>query len=635
MERRGHSRESAPAPLALLALGALGVVFGDIGTSPLYALRAILKDSGAATRDDVYGVTSLVVWALITVVGALHVGVMLTADNDGEGGVLALAALLRRGMSRGRLRVTVSIAAMIGAALFLGDSILTPAISVLSASEGLEVASPSMSRLVLPVALAILVGVFLLQPVGSGRIGRYYGPVMLVWFVVLAVGGFASLVQDPQVLQALSPTWGVAFLVDHPGTGFVTLGAIVLVVTGAEALYTDLGHFGRPAIAGAWWAVVFPALVLAYLGEAAAVLRDPSAASNPFYGVVSSWATIPVLVIGTLATVIASEAVIAGAFTVLHQAGGLGFFPDLRTIHTSRRHPGQIYQPAANWALAVAVLAIVLAFRSSDRLANAYGVTVSATVVLTVLLYVVWAVRQRPRPVVRLVVGVVTGLVATLLFAGTLPKLVVGGWVPVVIGVVLFLLMHIWWVGQGRVAARLEKEELSAEQLEHTVQADSELARLDRHAVFLTHDSAKGPLALRAMLDTTGLVPEHVVLLSWDVDDAPSASPEDAAVRVRRLGDDDWDVIGVDIVLGFAERLDAGHILRDAVEAEPDLLSSWDPDRAVFVVSALNLCLSKRSSWARWRQRVFLAMHRLAPDKTDQLSLPRSRTLVIGRELEL
>jgi KUP system potassium uptake protein len=622
-------------PLAAVALGALGVVFGDIGTSPLYALRAILHESSATSRADVYGVTSLVVWALVSVVGVLHVAVLLTADNHGEGGVLALASLLRRGLARGRLRTAATVAAMVGAALFLGDSILTPAISVLSASEGLQVASPSLRHLVVPIAIVILLGVFLLQPVGSGRIGTAYGPVMLCWFLVLGVSGLSSLVQDPQALQALSPTWGLSFLREDPRTGFLTLGAVVLVVTGAEALYTDLGHFGRRAIARAWWAVVFPALVLAYLGEAAAVVRDPSAAGNPFYGVVPSWATIPVLVLGTCATVIASEAVIAGAFTVLHQAGGLGLFPDLRTVHTSRRHPGQIYQPAANWTLAVAVLLTVAAFRSSQRLASAYGVTVSATVVLTVLLYLVWTFRQTPRPVMRLVLGLVTGLVAAVLFAATLPKLVAGGWVPAVFGAVVFTLMHTWWSGQNRVATRLRAEELTARELARTVTDDAELRRLDGHAVFLTHHPTVAPLALRAMIDTAGLLPEHVILLSWEVDDAPSASAEETSVRVHDLCGDDWDVVGVSVVLGYRERLDVGHILEKAIEQESERLASLDPDRALFVVSELHLSPGRTAWWSRWRQSLFLAMNRLARDRADQLSLPRSRTVVIGRELEL
>jgi KUP system potassium uptake protein len=636
MDKPDSATGSSRAVVAPLALGALGVVFGDIGTSPLYALRSILSEAGSTARVDVYGVTSLTVWALVVIVGTLHVGVLLSADNDGEGGILALASLLRRGTSGGRLAGAVVVTAMVGAALFLGDSILTPAISVLAASEGLEVAAPSFAHVVLPLALLILVGVFVLQQVGSGKIGVAYGPVMLVWFLVLGVGGAASVVQEPGVLEALSPTWAVRFLVDDPLTGFLTLGAVVLVVTGAEALYTDLGHFGRRPIALAWWALVFPCLVLAYLGEASAVTRDPSAAGDPFYAVVPSWATVPVLVLGTCATVIASEAVIAGAFTVLHQAAGLGLFPDLDTRHTSSHHPGQIYQPAANWTLAVAVLAMVLLFRSSERLAAAYGVTVSATVVLTACLYLAWAIRARPRPPARLVVGSLTGFAAAVLFAGTLPKVASGGWVPAVLGLVVFLLMHTWWSGRRRLESQLRRQEEDAEDLAATI--DSQRSRL--HAVggdlvFLTHDADVAPLALRAMVEPARLLPGRAILLSWEVQDTPSAPGDRASVRVRTFGEEVCEVVGVSVVLGYRQRLDVHHILAEAVRSEPDLLGDLDPRSALYVVSEPIPTLSRRSPLARWRRRLFLAMDRLARDRADRLSLPRGRTVVIGREVEL
>ena len=624
------------AAVAPLALGALGVVFGDIGTSPLYALRAVLDEAGPASRAEIYGVTSLVVWALVVVVGALHVGVLLSADNDGEGGILALASLLRRGATRGRFAGAVVVTAMIGAALFLGDSILTPAISVLAASEGLEVAAPSFARVVLPLALTILIGVFVLQQVGSGRIGVAYGPVMLLWFLVLGAGGVASMAQDPGVLEALSPTWGVRFVAADPLTGFLTLGAVVLVVTGAEALYTDLGHFGRTPIAVAWWALVFPCLVLAYLGEASAVTRDPSAAGDPFYAVVPSWATIPVLVIGTLATVIASEAVIAGAFTVLHQAAGLGLFPDLLTHHTSRHHPGQIYQPAANWALAVAVLMTVLLFRSSDRLAAAYGVTVSATVVLTVGLYWVWAVRRRPRPLVRLVVGSVGGLASAVLFAATLPKMASGGWFPAVLALVVFTLMHTWWTGRRRLMAQLGREEERAEDLvERIGSRRSRLHVLEGDVVFLTHDAHVAPLALRAMVDPVGLLPGRAILLSWHVEDTPSASGDETSVRVSTYDEEACEVVGIRVVLGYRERLAVDHILEEAVRTQPDLLADFDPHQALYVVSEPIPHAASGSPLATWRRKLFWAMNRLARDPADQLSLPRARTIVIGREVEL
>jgi KUP system potassium uptake protein len=627
---------SSPAAVAPLALGALGVVFGDIGTSPLYALRSILDEAGSTTQVDVYGVTSLAVWSLVMVVGVLHVGVLLSADNEGEGGILALASLLRRGASGGRAAGAVVITAMVGAALFLGDSILTPAISVLAASEGLEVAAPSFAHLVLPLALLILVGVFFLQQVGSGKIGVAYGPVMLLWFLVLGAGGAASIAHDPSALEALSPTWAVRFLADDPLTGFLTLGAVVLVVTGAEALYTDLGHFGRRPIAVAWWALVFPCLVLAYLGEGSAVSRDPSAAGNPFYAVVPSWATVPVLVLGTCATVIASEAVIAGAFTVLHQAAGLGLFPDLDTRHTSSHHPGQIYQPAANWTLAVCVLAMVLLFGSSQRLAAAYGVTVSATVVLTVCLYLAWAARTRPRPWVRLVLGSLTGLAAGVLFAATLPKVASGGWVPGVLALVVFLLMQTWWSGRRRLASQLRSQEEDAGRLVATIGSHrSRLHGVGGDIVFLTHDAAVAPLALRAMVDTAGLLSGRVILLSWEVQDTPAASGDETSVRVRTFGDDVCEVVGVDVVLGYRERLDVHHILEEAVRTEPDLLEDLDPRRALYVVSDPIPQLSGRSPLATWRCKLFLAMDRLARDRADQLSLPRGRTVVIGREVEL
>ena len=631
----GLDAESAKASVPL-GLGALGVVFGDIGTSPLYALRSVLHEAGPTDRSDLFGVTSLVVWALVTIVGVLHVVVLLTADNDGEGGIMALASLVRRQARNHRVRTAVTVAAMIGAALFLGDSILTPAISVLAASEGLKVAAPSLGHLVLPLAIVILLGVFVLQRVGSGRIGVVYGPVMLTWFLVLGIGGAVSLGQDPQVLEALSPQWGVAFLWSHPLTGFLTLGAVVLVVTGAEALYTDLGHFGRPAISAAWWCIVFPSLLLAYLGETAAVLRDPTSAADPFYAVVPSWATVPVLVLGTCATVIASEAVIAGAFTVLHQSAGLSLFPDLRTLHTSGRHPGQIYQPASNWALAIAVLLVVVGFRSSERLANAYGVTVSATVVVTVIVYVVWATRSRPRPTVRLALGASTGLIAVVLFAATLPKLASGGWVPCVIAAAIFLLMHTWWAGQNRVAAQLRTEELKAEQLGHTVaRAGSTLHRVPGQAVFLTHDSSVVPVALRVAVETTHLVPDRPILLSWDVDDTPTASPHETSVSVQVFRECDWEAVGVSVVLGYRERLDAEHILTRAADQEPELLRDVDPGSALFVVSEPIVRTTGHSSMARWRRHLFVALDRLAPDRIDQLALPRDRTVVIGRELDL
>jgi KUP system potassium uptake protein len=615
-----------------LVVGALGVVFGDIGTSPLYALRGILQEGNDLSKDTVYGLTSMVIWSLVIVVAVLYVGVLLRTDNEGEGGLLALVALVRRTTRRGRTVTAVGVIGMAGAAFFLGDSIITPAISVLSAAEGLEVASPSLHRIVLPVALAILAGVFVLQRVGSGRIGKFYGPVMVVWFLVLAAGGAASVVRDPGVVAAVSPHWAVRFFLDDPLTGFLSLGAVVLAVTGAEALYADLGHFGRQAIRWSWLTVVFPALLLAYLGEAAEVLRDPSAAKEPFYAVVPGWATIPVLVVATLATVIASEAVIAGAFTVLHQAGGLGLFPYLRTQHPSPDHAGQIYVPAANWTLCAAVLLVVVGFRSSSALSSAYGIAVSATFVATVSLYLILT-RLRDRRG-QLVVAAGCWLVVVAFLAAGVPKVVSGGWVPLGIGVVLFVIMTTWWTGERRLAAARRAEETTPGDVLDGLES-GEVRRIDGAAVFLTRDKEIAPIALRALVNLGHTLPEQVVLLSWHVEDKPSAKAHEAAVEVDTFGDRYAGIVGVDVALGYRERLDIGHVLDTACEREPDALDGVQPDRAVYFVSQPIPRLARDGAMAMWRQRLFLVLDRLATDRAEQLALPRARTIVVGREFDL
>ena len=616
-----------------LMVGALGVVFGDIGTSPLYALRGILREGDDLSRDTVYGLTSMVIWSLVVVVTVLYLNLLMRTDNEGEGGLLALVALVRRTTKRTRTVTAVSVLGMAGASMFLGDSVITPAISVLSAAEGLKVASPSLDSVVLPVALVILAGVFVLQRIGSGTIGKLYGPVMLLWFVVLAVTGAVSLARDPQVLTVLSPHWAVLFAVHDPLTAFLSLGSVVLAVTGAEALYTDLGHFGRSPILWSWLAVVLPALLLAYLGEAAEVLRDPSAASEPFYAVVPGWATIPVLVVATLATIIASEAVIAGAFTVIHQAGGLGLFPYLRTRHPSPEHAGQIYVPAVNWCLGAAVLLVVVAFGSSSRLSSAYGVAVSGTFLIDVTVFLV-LLRVSGAGRLPQVAGALCGLVVLAFFAASLPKLPSGGWVPTGIGLVLFLVMSTWWSGQRLLSAERRREEQRPTDVLEALRQD-DVRRVDGAAVFLTRDKEIAPIALRALVDLGHTLPERVVLLSWHVEDKPSAEAHEAAVDVHTFGDRYEGIVGVDVALGYRERLDVRHVLGAACEREPRALEGVEPDRAVYFVSQPIPRLARDGAMALWRQRIFLLLDRLATDRAEQLSLPRARTIVIGREFDL
>ena len=488
--------------------------------------------------------------------------------------------LVRRSSTSARVAVVASIAGMVGAAMFIGDSVITPAISVLSAAEGLEVANPSLKSAVLPIAVVLLIGVFVLQKVGTGRIGKVYGPIMCVWFAILAVTGLASLAQSPEVLQALSPVWAVRFFLDDPLTAFLTLGAVILAVTGAEALYADLGHFGRPAIARAWLLLVLPALVLAYLGEAGAVMREGSkAAANPFYAVVPDWATIPVLVTATLATVIASEAVIAGAFTLLHQAGGLGFFPYLRTEHTSREEAGQIYLPAANWALAAAVLVIVALFRDSQRLSAAYGIAVSVTFLVTVVLYLMLQRARHPDSRRALLLPGFFLLVVLVFFAATVPKIVTGGWVPLVIGLVMFVVMSTWWSGRRRLHRAADEEENNPEDVLADITSDSDRPRLEGSGVFLTQRKDVAPIALCTIVEFGYALPEHVVLLSWHVEDTPGAPADRSSVSVDSFDDRFEGVHAVEVTLGYRERLDVQHVLEEACREASGSLDAIDPRR--------------------------------------------------------
>jgi KUP system potassium uptake protein len=543
---------------------------------------------------------------------------------------------VRRSTTSTRIAVFASVAGMAGVAMFLGDSVITPAISVLSASEGLEVASPSLKMLVLPIAVVLLIGVFVLQRVGSGKIGQVYGPVMCVWFAVLAAGGIGSLVQTPEALEALSPHWAVLFVLDDPLVGFLTLGAVILVVTGAEALYADLGHFGRQAIARAWMLMVMPALILAYLGEAGAIVRDGhSAAANPFYSVVPGWATIPVLVLATMATVIASEAVIAGAFTLLHQAGGMGFFPYLRTEHTSREEAGQIYLPAANWALAATVLLVVALFRDSQRLSAAYGIAVSVTFLVTVVLYLLLRRVQNPGRKTQLLLPGFFLLVVLVFFAATVPKVVSGGWVPLVIGLVLFVVMTTWWSGRRRLHRAAAEQENDPEEVLAELTSNFDGPRLEGSAIFLTQRKDIAPIALCTVVEFGYPLPEHVVLLSWHVEDTPGAPADRASVSVETFDDRYEGIRAVEVTLGYRERLDVQHVLEAACKEAPDHLGSIDPETARFFVSDPIPRLDKSNGIAMWRQRLFLFIDRLSTDRVDQLSLPRDRTIVIGRELDL
>ncbi|MGN6446149.1 KUP/HAK/KT family potassium transporter [Amnibacterium sp.] len=615
------------------AVAAMGVVFGDIGTSPLYAASSTFATEGARAPGQafVYGSTSTIVWALTLVVTVLYVRYLMRADNDGEGGLLALFGLLRRVGVRGRALGVFTVVAMLGAAMFLGDSVITPAISVLSAVEGVKGIDPGFGPLVLPIAVVVLIGVFVLQRVGSGAIGRVYGPIMLFWFALLAVTGVISLLQDPSVLQVLSPHWVVLFFVQQPAVAFLSLGSVVLAVTGAEALYADMGHFGRRPITRAWLLVVFPALILNYLGQASLVVRHPDRAGSPFYALVPGWAQVPAIVLATAATIIASQAVISGAFSVVHQAWRLGIFPPLRVVHTSETQGAQIFVPAINVVLALAVLGVTIGFRSSAALASAYGIAVTTTISITAIVYLGWTHHRHGR-IPRRDLPVVGVLLVMLLFvAANLPKAPSGGWLPLTIGAVFFVVTSTWWVGQRRIRAARRTDEAPLTDLLDLLRRP-EVVRVPGAAVFTARNEKVVPIALRTMVQQTRALQERALIFTWNTATVPFTTGSADRVRIVPLGGGIMQVVAQ---IGFRERLRMAEILEDAREAAAGALDDFDPAAATFYVSTPIPRYNPRGSMYRWAQGVFLAVERLAPDPLDLIELPRDRTIVVGREVPL
>ena len=490
--------EGKRAGIGLIA-GALGVVFGDIGTSPLYAMQTVFSLNNGAVRPvpgDVYGAMSLVFWSLTLIVSVKYVVLIMRADNEGEGGVMALAAYAQRvlGGVRGRPVALVMGLGVLGASLFYGDSVITPAISVLSAVEGLETTSPSLTRLVLPIAAIVLTLLFAVQRWGTNRIGGLFGPVMTLWFASIGAAGLAGILRHPDVLRALSPTYGVQFFVDRPTIAFLAMGAVVLAITGAEALYADMGHFGRSPIRRAWFVLVFHALTLNYLGQAALILADPASRENPFFLLLPTWSRLPMVFLAIAATVIASQAVISGAFSVSRQAVRLGFLPPLRIRQTSQRQYGQIYVPSVNWLLFAAVLVLVLAFGSSARLATAYGVAVTGTFLLTTTLFLVVARAQwRWSTWQWLPVGVLFGGIELTYFAANLTKISHGGWLTLLIAVAVFAVMATWRRGSQLVTAR--RVEMEGPLLDFLAQLGAtNMARVPGTAVFPHVNKQNHPL---------------------------------------------------------------------------------------------------------------------------------------------
>ena len=634
----GHGREVVHAGGAVaLTLGALGVVFGDIGTSPLYALQTVFAADHHAvhpTQNTVYGVISLVFWTITIIVSIKYVTLIMRADNEGEGGIMALIARIQGAKAHTRApKVILVMLGIFGASLFYGDGMITPAISVLSAVEGMEVVSPSFEQWVVPITLAILTVLFSIQRFGTGAVGRAFGPVMAVWFTLLAVSGAVEVVQHPGILRALSPTYAIAFLGEHGGTAFIALGSVVLTVTGAEALYADMGHFGPKPIRRAWFALVFPALLLQYMGQGALILHDKSAIDSPFFLLMPDWARVPVVILATFATVIASQAVISGAFSVTRQAVQLGFLPRLTIRHTSRQEVGQVYAPAVNWGIFVAVVALVLGFQSSQHLASAYGIAVTGTLAIdTVLFFVVVHVVFK-RSLRLAVTGCVLFLVVDLTyFAANLPKVVHGGWFPLLIAAVIFVILTTWQKGREILTAnRTELEGPLRSFVDEVHAAQPPAFRPTGTAVFLNANRETTPLALRANFDHNNVLHANVVIVSVVVDRVPHVR-EVQRVVVDELGYADDGIVHLTAHHGFQDDVDIPRTLR---RASKQLEGEIDVAHASFFISRMTIVLTDAPGMARWRKKLFVAMSRNTSNPVAYFGLPDDRTVVMGSHVEL
>ncbi|HET9716562.1 MAG TPA: potassium transporter Kup [Pseudolabrys sp.] len=621
-----RAEQDVPPTLLALALGSVGVVYGDIGTSPLYAFREAAmaaSEHHGVTREIVLGVLSLIVWALIVTVTIKYVLILLRADNNGEGGTLSLTALATRAL--GRRTAFVFILGVIGASMFLGDSVITPAISVLSAVEGLKLASPTFGEFVVPLTVVILIALFAAQSRGTARVAAMFGPIMVVWFLSIAIAGGLHIRDDPTVLTAINPLFGIDFLLHHGTVGLVTLGAVFLVVTGGEALYADLGHFGRKPIQTAWLGLVLPSLLINYFGQGAKVLAEPAAIENPFYRLVPDTLLLPMIVLATAATVIASQAVITGAYSLVHQAIQLGLLPRLTILHTSASHVGQIYIPRVTVSLMIGVLLLVGLFRTSSNLASAYGIAVATTMVVDGLLalVVVWkrwelSLWQSLLLIAPLIV------VDVVFFSANLLKLFEGAWAPILFGVTMVILILTWRRGTGILVSKTRRTEVPLETLLRSLEKKPPHI-VPGTAVFLTSDPEFAPTALLHNLKHNKVLHEHNVVLTIVTSDTPRV-PEDERVRITPLSK---LFSRVSLKFGYMEQPNVPKALAIARK------HGWQFDimSTSFFLSRRSLKPSAKSGMPSWQDHLFIGLARSASDATDFFQIPTGRVVEVGTQV--
>ncbi len=622
------SAEPPQSPFWVLLLGAVGVVYGDIGTSPLYALRESLRAAGGTTtRADVLGICSLLLWALIVVVTAKYVLFLLRADNNGEGGTLSLLALARSAVRR-RARIVVFALGIAGAAFFYGDSAITPAISVLSAVEGLGIITPALDPYVMAIATVILIALFAIQSRGTASVSALFGPVILVWFVTLAVGGAVHIARDPEILWAFLPTYAAGFLFHHGFVGFIVLGAVFLVVTGAEALYADMGHFGRAPIQAAWLGLVFPALTINYLGQGALVLADPTAAANPFFRLYPDWALIPIVVLATAATVIASQAVITGAYSLTRQAIQLGLLPRMEIRHTSAMEPGQIYMPRVNTLMLLAVLLVVILFRSSSNLASAYGIAVTGTMIVTTALAAIVARRVWNWSPFRVAAVLMPFALVELTFlAANLTKFLDGGYVPLTMTAMLAALMWTWLRGTRIVARKLRRESVALFDLAEMLR-QSRPHRVPGTAVFLTANPDLAPPALLHNLKHNGVLHADNIILTIRTEAAPRVAPG-RRIRIRQIRN---MFVRVEARFGYMETPSVPLVLallrRRGMPCELQTTSFFLGRRTMTEAA-------RPGGMPPWQDRLYMSLAHSATNATDFFRIPPDRVVELGQRIAI
>jgi KUP system potassium uptake protein len=624
---------------AAVVVAALGVVFGDIGTSPIYTIQTVFNPDDPhpvpVTDAHVLGVVSLILWSVTAIVTITYVSLAMRIDHDGEGGIMALISLLRRwtGHKKAGAAAVLASLGLFGAALFLGDSMITPAISVLSAVEGFKTIEPGFEPWIVPVTAVILVALFSVQKRGTAVVGRFFGPVMITWFVTIGACGAWGVTKDAAILKAVSPTYAIDFLAGNFHYAFFALAAIVLAVTGAEALYADMGHFGRRPIAVGWIFLVFPACALSYLGQGALVLADSANISAPFFLLAPHWARIPLIVLACAATVIASQAVITGAFSVASQAAQLGYLPRLRIVHTSHSERGQIYVPWVNWLLLVAVLTLVFAFRSSAALAFAFGMAVTGTITITTILFFYVAQRRWTTPTWVLALAAVPLLALDALFIGAnLTKLVHGAWLPLAIAITFFTVMMTWQRGRQVVTARREEMEGPLQQFVDELDAGEHVpAIVPGTAIFLNRGTTT-PLALRANVERNRVRHESVVIVTVAIEASPRVLHTER-VQVDSLGRPEDGITYVTVRFGYAETTDVPEAL--ALLTPEQTEGQIDLDDATYFLSRIELRVGSRPTMATWRKRLFVATSHVTADAADHFNLPRDRVVLLGSHVEV